>query len=139
MATNFCRCCGKALTDPVSIALEIGPVCRVNLKIKELTNMTESLFGPRSDYSYRIDGDVIAITDNDKGRSVTNDVPNVLADLVKEGIDLSQYKIMYRDTSGIWDGIAHDGNAFTAIFPLTEREYPAARAKLLSMAAKGGR
>jgi len=137
MATNFCRCCGKPLTDPVSIALEIGPVCRVTLKIKELSNMTASLFGPRSDYDYRVDGDVIAITDNDKGRSVTNDLVNVLADLAGEGIDLSQYKIMYRDTSGIWDGIGHDGGTFTGFFPLTEHDYLTARAKLLAVTGKG--
>ncbi|MEX3556325.1 MAG: DUF6011 domain-containing protein [Burkholderia gladioli] len=35
MTTWKCGVCGKPLTDPVSVHLGIGPVCRITLKFNE--------------------------------------------------------------------------------------------------------
>ena len=63
---------------------------------------------PRASYSYQIVGQVIAIIDHNEGRSVTNDVRNVLADLKQAGLNLCVYRVIYRDTLGTWDEICTD-------------------------------
>lgn len=100
-----CGICGKPLTDPVSVQFGVGPVCRINIKLREAKNMTESLFGPRAAFTYELRGNVVCIVDQDEGRSVTNDVENVLADIARDGVDLREYRVIYRDTLGIWDEI----------------------------------
>lgn len=126
----FCRCCGKPLTDPVSIELGIGPVCQMKRKHEDANDMNQSLF-PAAVYGVRLDGVVLAITDQDRGRTVTNDVRNVIAELRRDGYDVDQLRIMYCDTDGVWDGIATKGGEFDYFFPLRERDYSAAKAKLL--------
>jgi hypothetical protein len=56
----------------------------------------------RANYTYEVHGKVIAITDpDDGGKSVTNDANNIIADFVAKGFDLSQYRVIYRDTRGV--------------------------------------
>jgi hypothetical protein len=61
----------------------------------------------RAVYSRTVHGHVIAVIDNDQGKSVTNDAENVIADLASD-FDLSQYRVIYRDTRGIWDEMLVD-------------------------------
>jgi hypothetical protein len=85
----------------------------------------------RSVYSYRVFDRVIAVIDHDKGRSVTNDADNVIKDLAKKGFDLSQYRVIYKDTRGIWDQMLVDRTGHFAGFKsINERDLPAALAKL---------
>ena len=65
----------------------------------------------RADYDYRVGKykqkvDVITIKDLDLGNvSVTNDIENVIAEICRlEKIDKEQFMIVYRDSSGQWDG-----------------------------------
>lgn len=59
-----------------------------------------------ADYTYSVDGSVIAIIDLDLGnRSVTNDMEYVLADIRAEMGDLAGYSVVYRDSMGRWDGV----------------------------------
>jgi len=62
----------------------------------------------RASYSYQVVGQVIAIIDHNEGRSVTNDVRNVLDDLDKRAWTLCAHRIIYRDTLGPWDEILTD-------------------------------
>ena len=62
----------------------------------------------RSVYSRAVYSNVIAIIDHADGKSVTNDAENVIADLVRQGFDLSQYRVIYKDTRGIWDQMLVD-------------------------------
>lgn len=48
-ASNCC-CCGKPLSDPISVSLGIGPVCRVNQKQKMLEEKTGNIFANRADF-----------------------------------------------------------------------------------------
>jgi hypothetical protein len=78
---------------------------------------------PRSVYSRAVYGNVIAIIDHDQGRSVTNDAANVINDLVREGFDLSQYRVIYRDTRGIWDQVLVDRTGqFAGFSSINERD-----------------
>ena len=85
----------------------------------------------RSIYSRAVYGNVIAIIDHADGKSVTNDAENVIADLVRQGFDLSQYRVIYKDTRGIWDQILVDrAGRFAGFSSINERDLPAALAKL---------
>jgi len=104
---------------------------------------TENLFKSRSDYDYQVDGPVLAIEDLGGAKSVTNDIENVLQDIRMEIGSLSQFYIMYRDSRNIWDDSRNiwDGVALSApntisFFSINEKEYCAAKAKLLSLNPK---
>lgn len=62
---------------------------------------------PRASFIYDITEDgIICITDQDQGRTVTNDIHNVLADISQEeNRPLSGMKVIYRDSSGCWDQV----------------------------------
>lgn len=86
---------------------------------------------PRSVYSHTVHGNVIAIIDHDGGRSVTNDVDNVIDDLTQQGFDLLKYRIIYRDTRGIWDQLLVDRTGhFAGFSSINERDLSAALARL---------
>ena len=61
----------------------------------------------RASYSCTVHGNVVAIIDHDQGKSVTNDAENVIADLAA-CFDLSKYRVIYKDTRGIWDQLLVD-------------------------------
>ena len=72
----------------------------------------------QADFTYSISPDVIAITDLDLGKkSVTNDIENVLRKIEywHQG-PIKGYRIMYRDSEGIWDGVHWDGNQATFLY-----------------------
>jgi hypothetical protein len=62
----------------------------------------------RAVYSRAVYGNVIAIIDHDDGKSVTNDAENVIDDLARQGFDLTQYRVIYKDTRGVWDQMLLD-------------------------------
>lgn len=60
----------------------------------------------RADYTYTVEGSVIAIIDLDQGsKSLTNDMEHVLDDIRAQIGDLSGYSVIYRDSMGRWDGV----------------------------------
>jgi hypothetical protein len=85
----------------------------------------------RAQYSRVVHGSVIAIVDHCGGKSVTNDAENVIADLVRQGFDLSKYQVIYQDTRGIWDQILVDSTGrFAGFSSINERDLHSALAKL---------
>lgn len=64
-------------------------------------------------------------------KSVTNDIDNVLEDLRGIYGSLSGYKIMYRDTNGIFDGVSHENGHYRGFFSLNEKDVNAAYGKLM--------
>lgn len=135
-----CNCCGKPLSDPVSVNLGIGPVCRVTKKTGEMEEKTSNLWANRSQYSWNItlDGKILYITDDGGLKSVTNDIENVLND-IKEKVpakDFSNLRIMYKDSMGIWDGVGvslESDNTIKSVsfFSLNETGFQNAREKLM--------
>ena len=76
----------------------------------------------RADYDYEVGKyknkvDVITIKDLDLGNvSVTNDIENVIADICRlEKIDKEQFMIVYRDSSGQWDGYDTEKDEFVGL------------------------
>lgn len=86
---------------------------------------------PRAEYSWRIEGAIVVIEDKRTGRSVTNDAERVVADLVAAGVDVDRCGLMYKDSMGVWDGLATEGGRFVGFFPLQECDYRRAREALL--------
>src|ERR1700730_7954029 len=84
----------------------------------------------RAMWYYTIHGSVIAIIDHDQGKCVTNDAENVIADLAAS-FDLSKYRVIYKDTRGIWDEILVDStDRFAGFSTINERNLAAGLAKL---------
>jgi hypothetical protein len=75
-------------------------------------------------------GRVIMVIDlNNGGTSVTNDAEAVVAHVAaKYGLD--GRRILYRDTAGLWDELAHASGAFAGFRPLRETTLDRAVGKL---------
>ncbi|WP_110721425.1 DUF6011 domain-containing protein [Thiolinea disciformis] len=131
-----CLCCGKKLSDPLSMEVGLGPICRMTIKNKK--DVEPELFGGSNFVFYHLEG-VLCIVDLDTGgKSVTNDMENILARLQNEnGIDLYAQPIMYRDSLKIWDGVqvhpVGKRTFYTSFFSLNERDENAAIAKVKAM------
>lgn len=71
------------------------------------------------DFTCTIEGDVICLEDIGTGRSITNGAEVVVAQLFSMfGADLAGKRIIYRDTMGNWDGLAHHEGRFLGFVPL---------------------
>jgi hypothetical protein len=75
---------------------------------------------PLSDFTRAVGSGLVAIVDLNRGRmSVTNDVERVLAYIAAEDkIDLDEHLIIYRDSTGRWDGISTANGKFVGFYPL---------------------
>lgn len=103
-----CRRCNKSLSDPVSVDAGMGYICRHKLKDKDMKDKEPSLFP--CEYHWHTDEkeSMLFIEDLDSGKTVTNDIKNVLKTIFEELKTDSQrkWKIMYKDTFGVWDGVS---------------------------------
>ncbi|RZK44394.1 MAG: hypothetical protein EOO61_03945 [Hymenobacter sp.] len=87
----------------------------------------------RADYMYTIEGSVIAIVDIDQGgKSVTNDIEDVLDDIRGKIGDLAGYAVIYRDSMGRWDGVRLVGSS-VEFYSLNEIDGERAAARLLHL------
>lgn len=95
--------------------------------------MTNRQMGPRANYTYTVEGSVIAIVDLDQGsKSVTNDIENVLNDIRAELGDLAGYAVIYRDSMGRWDGVRLVGR-LVEFYALGESDPQQAAGRLLHL------
>lgn len=137
MAIVTCNKCGRPLTDAISIAHKLGPVCRVNKKLEGMGS--GNLFAMRAEYNYKIDDNLVYIEDTGGWKSVTNDMENVLADIAKDN-KISCKKIMHKDSDGIWDGVRANISVVDnkvsvsgiEFYPITETDFQKAKEKILS-------
>ncbi|GAB3841110.1 hypothetical protein [Hymenobacter jeollabukensis] len=95
---------------------------------------------PRACFTYDTTQDrILYITDLDAGRSVTNDIENVLADIAEweEGLVLADHQVIYRDTDGVWTGVELTAEGrFSRFYALNVPTLNAAFAKVRSRAAE---
>ena len=83
----------------------------------------------RAYFEYEIENhkgvNIIAIIDLNTGMSVTNDAENVCEYISKEaGIDLNNYKILYKDSDGYLDGIKYNGvGRDVSFYPIREKDF----------------
>jgi hypothetical protein len=99
--------------------------------------LKSSIPAPRATFSYRSYGDVIAVIDHDEGRSVTNDAEAVIEQLAQK-FDLSKYRVIYRDTRGVWDELRVRDARFDGFGSINETGLDAALAKVKAASAGGG-
>jgi hypothetical protein len=91
------------------------------------------MFASRAQFNFDIDGDILAIEDLGGMKSVTNDIENILSDIAKYSlVNLSEYRIIYKDSQGVWDGITLK-NGRVSFFPINETDYKKAKEKLLKI------
>lgn len=85
-------------------------------------------------YMLTIESDVLCCVDTKHGRSITNGVEMVIADLAL-GMESSfdKFRIIYRDSDDMWDGIAHAGLRFLGFVPLRTKD----RSRAISLARAG--
>lgn len=130
-----CRSRGRPPTDPQSTEAGIGPV-RAGERRRFVD---EGGVVMRASYTVRFHDGAVIVEDRDQGRSVTNDAENVVAELRERGFDLAM-PVIYRDTMGLWSGLAVSGGAFAGFDPLGKEErgdYDAARAVLRELVEEG--
>jgi hypothetical protein len=89
---------------------------------------------PEAEFSYTVDQGILKIVDLSLGaNSVTNDAENVLRKIEQRHPGLiTDYRIMYRDSLGIWDGME------VRFFPIRERDEQAAERRLKQLEATTG-
>lgn len=127
-----CSICGKPLSDPISVKIGIGPVCRVHRKTNEMNEKTSNLFSDRSTFAYGFfnNKNILWIEDLGGFKSVTNDIENIMKDIKSEGHDIKNKHIMYKDSYGIWDGIKIE-NRIVSFFSINETDIYKAADKLI--------
>ena len=85
------------------------------------------------DFDFELVEDVLVIYDCDQGgRSVTNDIQNVLSTVGDEIGGIGHRPVIYRDSSKTFDGIYHQGERFAGFYPVNETVLEAALAKVRS-------
>lgn len=117
---TICQVCHRALSDPVSIARGIGPVCAGKQgKAKEAKTM-----GKAANFEVvKKDETTKTLTIRDIGPwdqflTVTNDAENVLESLMKYGIIELGWRLFYYDSDGDLDEILmNDDGAFAGFGP----------------------
>ncbi len=85
----------------------------------------------RADYTYTVDGSVIAIVDLDQGsKSLTNDMEHVLDEIQAELGSLAGYSVIYRDSMGRWYGVRLE-RGVVQFYSLNKTDPERAAARLL--------
>lgn len=87
----------------------------------------------RADYTYSVESTIISIIDLDLGsKSVTNDMENVLDDIRADIGDLAGFAVIYRDSTGRWDGVRLIGRS-VEFYSINEADQQQAEARLLHL------
>jgi hypothetical protein len=87
----------------------------------------------RADYTYTVEGMVIAIVElNEWGKSVANDLDNVLDEIQDQVGGLGGYAVVYCDQMGIWDGV-HLERGLAQLYELGETAFERVAARLLHL------
>jgi len=86
----------------------------------------------KSDYTYRIDGNILFIEDENRGNmSVTNNIENVLDEIAKElNTSMQNYRVVYRDSDGNIDGVSIKDGQFLNFYYIGETDFYAAKLKI---------
>lgn len=63
-------------------------------------------------------GEVVVVIDRNAGPSVTNNAAAVVREVARRLRGLGARPLIYRDTSGRYDGLDHDGQQFIGFYPI---------------------
>ena len=94
-------------------------------------------FSHPAEYSVKVINNTVVITDLDQdGTSVTNDIINVIDDIHANHTDLTQKKVIYRDSDKVFDGVAVNAHGkFDYFYPIRETDLNKALSKVNEIAA----
>lgn len=110
MPSYFCLICGRHLSDPVSVKMGIGPVCRVRDNQQEVFSFMHAqikvLKHERGKYIFVRDAGRVT------GRSVTNDAEYIVEQLYLDFDITDDTRIFYEDSEGQIDELLHSGKRF---------------------------
>ena len=110
MPSSHCRICHKQLSNPFSVKMGIGPVCRAKYNKQEVFNFMHAkidvLKHERGKYIFV--RDVVHVT----GRSVTNDAEYIVEQLYLDFDITDDTRIFYEDSDGQIDELLHAGKRF---------------------------
>jgi hypothetical protein len=112
-----------------------GPRSRASYTAEIITHTTEHPFASVADNR------LLAIVDlnQPRARSVTNAIDEILMELREQyGMDLPAL-IIYRDSRGVWDGVAHLEGTFRGFYPINETDLARAADKALNRHPKAPR
>lgn len=90
-------------------------------------------------FTAALDGDdMIVVIDNGTGdhKSVTNDIERVVR-VVGEYVTIGKRQMIYRDSTGLWDGVAIRKGAFFGFVPLRTTDQRAAMVAARELIAIG--
>jgi hypothetical protein len=107
----YCGVCNRPLSDPVSIKIGIGPVCRA----KELKQGVLDFMHAETKLAKHERGRYIFVRDigHNVGRSVTNDAEYIVGQLYLEFGITDETRIFYEDSDGSIDELLHNGKQFS--------------------------
>lgn len=120
-----CGKCGRPLTDPDSVDLGIGPICRMRAK-RQVGDRCDLFGGP--DFEYYLFDDAVVILDlNVGGQSVTNGIRSVIEQIHRREPALMVGRpVIYQDSSGIFDGVTVQDGKFQDFYSIGSLEVDAA-------------
>lgn len=87
--------------------------------------------GSKSNYLWDHDENILWIVDLDLGKTVTNNIENVLQEISKS-IDVNKYHIIYRDTEGIFDGVRLNKKG-VSFFSINSKELEEAKKRVIEI------
>jgi hypothetical protein len=111
MFYSHCQICGRRLTNPISVEIGIGPICRAEDNkqgVFDFMHAQFKLLDHEREYIF------IRDIGHRTGRSVTNDAEYVVEQLyLKFPLNLSdEIRIFYEDSQGEISELLHAGNKF---------------------------
>jgi hypothetical protein len=105
------------LTNPISIEIRIGPICRAARKIIDIQEVLEFMHAQYKLITHNeIDGNYIYIKDVGNWgqcRTITNDADYIVKKLYEEHGITDDTRIFYKDSEGQVDELIHQGKIFT--------------------------
>lgn len=116
-----CSRCHRPLTDPVSVAAGMGPVCRAKEGIVAAgaASHAGAARGPagRARWTFWLEGRFVLLEDQGGAVSVTNDAERVVLELASR-CPLEGRRVLYRDSMGRWDELVVQAGRFVRFAPV---------------------
>jgi len=111
-----CAICKRVITDPQSMKIGIGPVCRGKYGVKGIGRQDNLLFENHAVFSIASENDsfvyIIDRGNNSNAKSVTNDAEWVVSELCELCQNFDKKRLFYMDSCGNIDEIIHIGKTF---------------------------
>lgn len=105
-----CVRCKRPLKNPITVQAGYGPICWTKMQGGAKKSVNEKQRGFfEADFDFKLGQDAVIIYDLDLGgKSVTNDIENVLKKIKLTIPNLFDFKVIYKDSLGTFDQVIID-------------------------------